>query len=72
VVTVTSPNLDGAVFRKSRRSGNSGQCVEVADNLPGIVAVRDSKDHDRGTLTFAPEAWSAFLADVKHGDFDVR
>jgi hypothetical protein len=71
VVTVTSPNLDGAVYRKSRRSGNSGQCVEVADNLPDVVAVRDSKDRDGGTLTFSPEAWSAFLADVKGGGFSA-
>jgi Domain of unknown function (DUF397) len=33
--------------RKSTYSGsNGGNCVEVADNLPGIVAVRDSKDPD--------------------------
>ena len=34
-----------AVWRKSSRSnGSGGNCVEVASNLPGIVAVRDSKD----------------------------
>lgn len=38
-------DLTGAVWRKSSRSdGNGGACVEVARNLPGIVAVRDSKD----------------------------
>ncbi len=37
--------LDSAIWRKSSYSGsNGGACVEVADNLPGIVAVRDSKD----------------------------
>ena len=35
----------GAIWRKSSYSGsNGGGCVDVADNLPGIVAVRDSKD----------------------------
>ena len=35
----------GAIWRKSSYSGsNGGGCVEVADNLPGLVAVRDSKD----------------------------
>jgi hypothetical protein len=35
--------------RKSTRSGsNQGACVEVADNLPGRVLVRDSKDRDGG------------------------
>lgn len=42
-------DLTGAVYRKSRRSGsNGGDCVEVADNLPDVVAVRDSKDRDGG------------------------
>ncbi|RKR91520.1 uncharacterized protein DUF397 [Micromonospora pisi] len=55
-------DLTGARWRKSTRSsGNGGACVEVADNLPGRVLVRDTKDRDGGTLTFAPEAWRAFV-----------
>ncbi|MGK5737461.1 DUF397 domain-containing protein [Micromonospora sp. URMC 103] len=46
-----------ARWRKSTRSGASGgNCVEVADNPPGIVAVRDSKDPSRPALTFVPAA----------------
>ncbi|MEU1752435.1 DUF397 domain-containing protein [Micromonospora matsumotoense] len=56
-------DLTDARWRKSTRSGNdSGACVEVADNLPGRVHVRDSKDRDGGVLTFAPAAWRAFVA----------
>ncbi|SCL69339.1 DUF397 domain-containing protein [Micromonospora peucetia] len=55
-------NLSDATWRKSTRSGSSGgECVEVADNLPGVVAVRDSKDPAGPALTFAPAAWTAFL-----------
>ncbi|MFG1949710.1 DUF397 domain-containing protein [Micromonospora sp. NPDC048830] len=36
--------LIGANWRKSTRSGTQGDCVGVADNLPGVVGVRDSKD----------------------------
>lgn len=39
--------------------------MEVADNLPGIVGVRDSKDRDGGTLSFEPAAWVAFVALAK-------
>ncbi|MER7211038.1 DUF397 domain-containing protein [Streptosporangium sp. NPDC000239] len=39
-----SPGLSNAEFRKSSLSGANGQCVEVATNLPGLVAVRDSKN----------------------------
>ncbi|MEV0943839.1 DUF397 domain-containing protein [Micromonospora wenchangensis] len=49
----------------SRSSNNGGDCVEVADNLPGRVLVRDSKDRAGGTLSFAPEIWRAFVAAQK-------
>jgi len=45
----------------SRSNSNGGECVEVADNLPGRVLVRDSKDRTGGTLTFTPTAWSTFV-----------
>ncbi|KXK59125.1 DUF397 domain-containing protein [Micromonospora rosaria] len=55
-------DLTGAQWRTSTRSsGNGGDCVEVADNLPGVVAVRDSKDPTGPALTFPPAAWHAFL-----------
>lgn len=53
------------IWRKSTRSGsNAGACVEVADNLPGRVLVRDSKDQAGPRLTFTPGAWSSFVATV--------
>jgi hypothetical protein len=61
-------DLSRAVWRKSSRSGgNGGQCVEVAQNLPAIVAVRDSKDPAGAPLVVTRAAWAAFLATVKHG-----
>ncbi|MEV6694696.1 DUF397 domain-containing protein [Micromonospora sp. NPDC051196] len=58
-------DLIGATWRKSSRSSaNGGDCVEVADNLSGVVLVRDSKDRDGGMLAFGPTAWKAFVAQV--------
>jgi hypothetical protein len=39
--------------------------LEVARNLPGIVAVRDSKAPDGPALIFMPADWEAFTRDVK-------
>ncbi|MEU5878136.1 DUF397 domain-containing protein [Spirillospora sp. NPDC047279] len=58
-------------FRQSSAcsDGCGGACVEVAINLPGIVALRDSKTDT--TVQFTPEEWGAFLAGVKAGEFDI-
>lgn len=63
-------DLTGAKWRTSTRSSANGQCVEVADNLPGIVAIRDSKNRDGGTLIVEDAAWLAFLLEVKSGRLD--
>ncbi|KAB1935152.1 DUF397 domain-containing protein [Micromonospora sp. ALFpr18c] len=58
--------MTGAQWRKSTKSGgNGGDCVEVADNLPGVVLVRDTKNRDGGTLSFTPASWRGFVAMAK-------
>ena len=64
-------NLSHAKWRKSSRSGSSGNCVEVADNLPEVVAVRDSKNPGGPALTFNPAVWQAFVEGAKAGEFDI-
>ncbi|MEU7571364.1 DUF397 domain-containing protein [Micromonospora sp. NPDC049240] len=54
-----------ARWRKSSYSGNEGNCVEVADNLPGVVGVRDSKDVAGPSLTFSSAHWNSFVEFVK-------
>ncbi|MFI9642455.1 DUF397 domain-containing protein [Micromonospora sp. NPDC051925] len=55
-------DLSDARWRKSIRSnGGGGACVEVADNLSGVVVVRDSKDPGGPVLAFDPDAWRAFV-----------
>jgi hypothetical protein len=61
-------DLTGAAWRKSSYSGNDGgNCVEVARNLPGVAAVRDSKDPHGPVLVVTPEEWRAFADTVKLG-----
>jgi uncharacterized protein DUF397 len=68
-MTSSDADLTDAVWRKSTRSNSGGNCVEVARNLPGVVAVRNSR-HPRGpVLTFSPDEWSVFLAGLLAGEF---
>ncbi len=62
---MSSPDLARALWRKSTRSNGSGACVEVARNLPGIVAIRDSKDPSGPALTVTPEDWVSFTTAVR-------
>lgn len=61
-MTPPAVDLARATWHKSSYSGgNGGQCVEVAANLPGVVAVRDSRDPAGPALCFAPRHWHALL-----------
>ncbi|MFJ2769447.1 DUF397 domain-containing protein [Streptomyces sp. NPDC087300] len=54
-------------FMKSSHSTASGECVEVAVNVPGTVAVRDSKDPDPDApiLSLTPAAWTRFTGSLR-------
>ena len=63
------PDLSQAVWRTSRHSHQNGACIEVS-GLVANIGVRDSKAPHAGHLTFAPEAWAAFVTEVKAGHYD--
>ncbi|MFI6980356.1 DUF397 domain-containing protein [Embleya sp. NPDC050154] len=53
-------NADVSLWRKSTYSnGDQGDCVEVRDDLPGLVPIRDSKDPSIGHLTIDAASWTA-------------
>ncbi|MFD0007735.1 DUF397 domain-containing protein [Streptomyces sp. NPDC127178] len=56
-----------ARWRKSSYSdGNGGSCVEVADGIPGVVPVRDSKlASDSPVLLITAHAWGGFLTSLR-------
>ena len=61
-------DLTRAVWRKSTWSSSEGQnCVEVATNLPGIVAVRDSRHPAGRPLVVTSRNWAAFIRAMQAG-----
>jgi hypothetical protein len=52
-------------WRKATYSGNGGgDCVEVGD-AAHVIAVRDTKDRDGGTLSVSADAWRTFTDGLK-------
>jgi Domain of unknown function (DUF397) len=62
---MTEIDLSRAKWHKSSHSSQSGNCVEVARNLPAQVAIRDSKSPDGPNLLVSPETWQAFLLAIR-------
>ncbi|MFI9340213.1 DUF397 domain-containing protein [Streptomyces sp. NPDC052773] len=55
-------DLSNACWRKSSYSnGEGGDCVEVADGVPGVTPVRDSKVPDGPVIIVGPSAWTEFI-----------
>lgn len=65
-------DLSHADWRKSTHSApQNDNCVEVARNLPGIIAVRDSKNPQGPKLILSPHEWAAFINGIKSGEFNL-
>ena len=64
-------DLSQAIWRKASRSAYNGGCVEVAANLPGVAAVRDSRSPEGGAHVVDRDAFARFLRDVQGGRYDT-
>jgi hypothetical protein len=62
---MTEINLSCVEWLKSSYSGQDGNCVEVARNVPGLVAVRDSKEPGGAKLVVSRETWRVFVRGVR-------
>jgi hypothetical protein len=63
---------DGSTgWRKSTRS-STGNCVEVREERPDVVQMRDSKDPQGLVLSFDRQAFGEFVDAIKRSEFDFR
>lgn len=67
---MSAVGLAGVTWRKSRHSGQLGNCVEAAVLGSGGVAIRNSRDPGGPALIFTRNEMAAFLAGAKDGEFD--
>ncbi|MGV9271224.1 DUF397 domain-containing protein [Kitasatospora sp. NPDC003701] len=58
-------------WTKALASDPNDNCVECGA-LEGTVMVRDSKDAHGPALAFGADAWRAFVAGVRSGDFSTE
>jgi hypothetical protein len=59
-------DLSAATWRSSSYSnGDGGNCLEVADDFPGLVPVRDSKVPDGDVVVVSARAWAPFVEALK-------
>ncbi|HUK71769.1 MAG TPA: DUF397 domain-containing protein [Streptosporangiaceae bacterium] len=61
----SSPDV---VWRRARKCENGG-CAEVAA-MPGMVALRSSRDPDGPVVQYTADEWITFLEGARSGDFD--
>ena len=67
---MSAADLAGVTWRKSRHSGQLGNCVEAAALNSGDVAVRNSRHPSGPALIFTRDEMAAFLAGARDGEFD--
>ncbi|MGW5196170.1 DUF397 domain-containing protein [Streptomyces spiralis] len=69
-VTLNATALNG--WRRSSYSGSEGgSCLEVLDDHPTGVPVRDSKMPQGPALLFPSLVWTSFVTSIKNGSLPV-
>jgi hypothetical protein len=62
-------DVSNTCWRKSSYSSgdDADNCVEVADGVPDLVPIRDSKTPQGPTLLINAAAWQAFVTGLRPG-----
>lgn len=59
MILLTKPN-----WRTSSYTGTES-CIEVADNDPMMIMVRDTKHREQGLIALRPASWTHFVEFTK-------
>ena len=51
---------------------SKGGCLEVGRGPDGLFALRSTGGREHHPVVFDSEEWTAFVAGVRSGEFDVR
>ncbi|MFD7467847.1 DUF397 domain-containing protein [Streptomyces tendae] len=55
---------DARWTKSSYSNGQGGDCLEVAQDFPGVIPVRDSKVADGPVIVVGSVAWTEFVRTV--------
>ncbi|MGX1513885.1 DUF397 domain-containing protein [Streptomyces tendae] len=55
---------DARWTKSSYSNGEGGDCLEVAQDFPGVIPVRDSKVADGPVIVVGSVAWTEFVRTV--------
>ncbi|RLV10431.1 DUF397 domain-containing protein [Streptomyces griseocarneus] len=61
---ITKPDWSIASWRKSAHSQNASSCIEIAEQYPTILPVRDSKTPSRTPVIVPRASWTNFVGTV--------
>jgi uncharacterized protein DUF397 len=68
---VARPERESSItWRKSRRSADTGNCVEIAENLTSLL-VRDSRDPSGPVLVVTAKQWRHLVVRIQGGDLHI-
>ncbi|MEV0699250.1 DUF397 domain-containing protein [Saccharopolyspora sp. NPDC050389] len=60
------------LWRKSSRSAQAGNCVEIATNMTDTALVRDSKlGESSPVMVLSSKAFAGLISSIKSGRFDA-
>lgn len=65
-----SPDFEFVTAAACRPRSGVNNCPQVAVNVPGVVALRDS-ERPETIVTFTIDGWASLAAAVRAGEFDI-